>query len=267
MPLLLKKLSQKSKRISKGTSKALLKSSQRSNIFRLGKKSDDQQPEVQQQKEQEQEIQPQLTWTTSCDSEESSPVLSPSNSSVGSSSSENESFQNHHSGEVERLTAEITALETSKEAAKMEKEASEQVMLQQENEIIKMDSEITSLRNALTEFAKLNKESSSSKNKNVVSRTILPEEIFGNEYQRKYEAAQTIIYHQEIEIVTKAEEISFLQSTLQAQEDKHETQVKLLLNKLLEREDEIEKLKEKVQVTSELVSQTASMLLNKKSFW
>mmetsp|Transcript_32818 Transcript_32818/g.79480 ORF Transcript_32818/g.79480 Transcript_32818/m.79480 type:complete len:286 (+) Transcript_32818:50-907(+) len=251
MPSIFKKLSSKSK--STGTSKKSGKSS----IFRVKKSID---PPTTTEKQPLELEHPCLTWTSSVDSGES-PVIAPSfsNPSDGSVQSDIESLKQDHSEEVERLAAAISQLEKANETLKMEKETTEQVMLQQESEILQQNSEIHSLSDTLAKAAKVNEESSIANT--TPTKTILPEDIFGNEYQRKYEAAQTIIYRQEIDIVTKAEEISYLQSALRAQELQHDAQRKLLLSKVLEREQEIESLNEKLTVTSQLVSQTASMLL------
>ena len=230
---------------------------QKSSIFRRSKSED--------KADKEQDIlHPNLTWPSSSDSEESSSEVIPTESNVDELSSivEIESLKHCHAEEVQRLKAEIEALQSSNEALKVEKDSTERVMLQQEAEIMEKDSEILGLRrltDALTSSVKaVNKESS---RKEVESTTVAPEDIFGDEYKRKYDAAQTIVYHQEIDIVTKAEEISFLQTTLQAQEEKHANEVRSLKLKLLERAQEIETLTEKVEVTSALVSQTATMLL------
>ncbi|CAJ1962109.1 unnamed protein product [Cylindrotheca closterium] len=263
MPSIFKKLS--SKRKSTGISKK--KSSDQSSIFRLKKSSNEQKPTIDPpttSSDGGQFEQPCLTWTSSFESAAESQVIVPSfsnSSDESSSQSEIESLKQSHSEELERMSAQISKLEKANESLKMEKETSEQAMLEQESEIIQKNSEIISLSDSLAKTtAKVEEEESSSTTNNTRART-LSEEIFGNEYQRKYETVQTIVYHQELDIVTKAEEISYLQSALRAQELQHGAQLRMLQAKLLEREDEIKSLKDELTVTSQLVSQTASMLL------
>lgn len=150
------------------------------------------------------------------------------------------------------MGAETSQAEKANETVKMEKETVDHAMM------LPQESEIKSLSDTLAETTKISEKSS-----NITTDTIIPEDdISGNdEYQRKYEAAETIISHQEMDIVTKAEEISYLQSALRAQELQHDAEVKSLLGKLQGQEQEIESLKDELTVTGQLVSQTASMLL------
>ncbi|KAL3939183.1 MAG: hypothetical protein SGBAC_006041 [Bacillariaceae sp.] len=235
MPSLFKKLTS-----SKNKSTGKSKRSNKSGIFRPKKSIDP--PSAGEQVLED----PSLTWTSSLDS---------GVCYYGPAQSEVESIGQSLSDEVDPMTAESSQAEKANETVQMEKEPTNQVVM------LPQESEIKNLSDILGGTIKISKESS-----NRTTDTIIPEdEVSADEYQRKYEAAETIISHQEMDIVAKAEEISCLQSALRAQELQHDAEVKSLLGKLQGQEQEIESLQEELTVTGQLVSQTASMLLKQHS--
>lgn len=188
-----------------------------------------------------------ITWSssegTSFDSVDSTAILpNLTESSHGTDESRSiESLKQSHVEEIAQMKEEISELQEANEELKFEKETSEHVMLQQETEIIKKDYEIKRLNDKIGESSETSPQT--------------------NEYEGKYKASQGIIRQQEMEIMTKVDETSHLKNSLHAQELRHEAETMTLLTTVFEREQEIELLKERLTVTSELVSQTANMLL------
>jgi chromosome segregation ATPase len=192
-----------------------------------------------------------ITWSssegTSFDSADSRAILPAlTESSHGTDESSRdiqdiESLKQSHAEEIAQMKEEISKLQEANEELKLEKETSEHVMLQQETEIIKKDYEIKRLNDKIGESSETSPQT--------------------NEYEGKYKASQDIIRQQEMEIITKADETSYLKNSLHAQELRHEAETMTLQTTVLEKEQEIELLKERLTVTSELVSQTANMLL------
>lgn len=194
-----------------------------------------------------------ITWSTSegtsfdsLDSRSILPALTGSSHGTEESSrlliQNIESLKQSHNDELARMKEEISKLQAANEELKLEKETSEHVMLQQETEIIKKDYEIKQLT---VEIGASRSETS-------------PKE---NEYEQKYKASQEIIHKQEMEIITKADESSYLKNSLRAQKLRHEAETLTLRTTIMGKEQEIDTLKERLTVTSELVSQTANMLL------
>eukprot|EP00980_Cylindrotheca_fusiformis_P007750 scaffold1648_cov115-Cylindrotheca_fusiformis.AAC.5 len=194
---------------------------------------------------------PYITWSTSegssfdtHDSRKIPPTLT--GSSHGSSTQANETLQQNHAEEMAALKEMMSKLQAANKELKLEKETAEHVMLQQETDIIKKDYEIKRLKNESLEKS---------------SETLTQ----ANDFEAKYNASQQIIKKQEMEIITKADEASYLKNALHAQQLRHEAETMTLQTTISEREREIEVLKDQLTVTNQLVSQTANMLLKKPS--
>jgi uncharacterized small protein (DUF1192 family) len=174
-----------------------------------------------------QKLQPSITWSIS----ESSSFHS-KDEHCSSEDSNPENLQEIKFQSSLQHIQEIAYLKQEIERLKAENESSDILIHQQETELMQQNKKIQSL------------------NDTIVST------------DNKFKVSEKITHEQELDIVTKSDALSRLSKVIQGAASKYNTDTLALQSKLKEKDEEIQSLNEKLEMSHHLVSQTASRLLH-----